>query len=145
MSAYLFGPVWGITTLSVTEKVVLLRLADCANENGENAWPSVARMAAECSVSARAVQYALKSLTAAGHLEVQEPPGDHRPTTYRVIVERRSVMPAFHPTGMQEGGCLAPVAGCNRCGAQQVRGARASIAGCNRCAGGVHQLQHPIR
>jgi hypothetical protein len=49
------------------EKLVLLALADCANDQGL-CWPSVATLAKKTGQSERTVQGALKGLEAAGHL-----------------------------------------------------------------------------
>ena len=62
-----------------TEKLVLLGLANHADERGENAWPSVATLARYASVSERAVQYALRNLAAAGRIVVErQAGGTHR-------------------------------------------------------------------
>lgn len=62
--------VWSVT-LPDSEKIVLLALADCANDEGL-CWPSMATLAAKCSKSDRTVQAAIKSLVASGHMSRQE-------------------------------------------------------------------------
>lgn len=65
--------VWGVS-LPDSEKIVLLALADCANDEGL-CWPSMATLAAKCSKSDRTVQAAIKSLVARGHMSRSEVPG----------------------------------------------------------------------
>ena len=65
--------VWDIP-LPDSEKIVLLALADCANDEG-HCWPSMATLARKCSKSDRTVQAAIKSLVDSGHLTRREVPG----------------------------------------------------------------------
>lgn len=53
--------------VSQTDKIVLLYLADRANEHGI-CWPSVGTIATAASLSDRAVQNAIKRLTQSGHI-----------------------------------------------------------------------------
>jgi hypothetical protein len=73
MSVRVMTAVWDIP-LSDSEKIVLLALADCANDEG-HCWPSMATLARKCSKSDRTVQAAIKSLVDAGHLTRREVPG----------------------------------------------------------------------
>ena len=57
-----------------SEKIVLLALADCANDEG-GCWPSMATLAKKCSKSDRTVQASIKKLVKAGHLTRNETPG----------------------------------------------------------------------
>lgn len=65
--------VWTVR-LPDSEKIVLLALADAANDEGL-CWPSMATLSTKCSKSDRTVQAAIKSLVASGHLSRQELPG----------------------------------------------------------------------
>lgn len=65
--------VWSVH-LPDSEKIVLLALADSANDEGL-CWPSMATLAAKCSKSDRTVQAAIKSLVASGHMSRSEVPG----------------------------------------------------------------------
>lgn len=65
--------VWGVN-LPDSEKIVLLALADAANDEGV-CWPSMSSLAAKCSKSDRTVQAAIKALVTAGHLTRLERPG----------------------------------------------------------------------
>ena len=73
MSIRIMSTVWSLR-LGDSEKIVLLALADCANDDGV-CWPSMSSLAAKCSKSDRTVQAAIKTLTAAGHLSRVERPG----------------------------------------------------------------------
>lgn len=61
MSIALMAAAWK-STLPMTEKMVLLCLADFANDEGV-CWPAVGTIAAKCSCSDRTVQKAIKWLT----------------------------------------------------------------------------------
>lgn len=65
--------VWDLP-LPDSEKIVLLALADSANDEG-HCWPSMATLSRKCSKSDRTIQGAIKSLVEAGHLTRREVPG----------------------------------------------------------------------
>lgn len=73
MSVRIMTAVWNVR-LPDSEKIVLLALADCANDEGL-CWPSMATLAKKCSKSDRTVQAAIKSLVATGHMSRSEVPG----------------------------------------------------------------------
>ena len=81
--------VWDLR-LSSTEKLVLLALADCANDEGE-CWPSIATIGKKACIGERSVQRSIQALKDAGHLSRQEVPG--RGCRYR-LHPRHSVTPA---------------------------------------------------
>ena len=62
--------VWSIDLLD-SQKIVLLALADCANDEGQ-CWPSMATLAKKCSKSERTVQGVIKQLVDVGHLSREE-------------------------------------------------------------------------
>lgn len=66
MSVRVMTAVWDID-LPDSEKIVLLALADSANDEGW-CWPSMATLARKCSKTDRTVQHAIRDLCAAGHL-----------------------------------------------------------------------------
>jgi DNA-binding transcriptional MocR family regulator len=53
--------VWSLQTLNCTQKMVLLALADSANDEG-GCWPSIPTVCQKASLSERAVQNALRQL-----------------------------------------------------------------------------------
>ena len=79
--------VWQLD-LPSTEKLVLLKLADCADDAGANTYPSVQTLGSCCGLSRRAVQYVLRKLEDAGLIEVQKRAVFDHSTVYRVRAER---------------------------------------------------------
>lgn len=73
MSVRVMTRVWD-TPLPDSDKIVLLALADCANDEG-GAWPSMATLVKKCSKSDRTIQASIKRLCEAGHLTRIERPG----------------------------------------------------------------------
>lgn len=73
MSVRMMSLVWELT-LPDSEKLVLLALADCANDEGR-CWPSMKTLSGKCSKSDRTIQGCIKSLCAKGHLSREEVPG----------------------------------------------------------------------
>ncbi len=65
--------VWDLE-LPDSDKIVLLALADCANDEG-HCWPSVASLVRKCSKSERTIQASIKRLVDDGHLTRREVPG----------------------------------------------------------------------
>jgi DNA-binding transcriptional MocR family regulator len=62
------------TGLPTTDKIVLLALADCANEACE-CWPSIAHLAKKCSLSERSVYQAIAKFIATGWVTKRTRPG----------------------------------------------------------------------
>lgn len=73
MSVKVMSLVWSLD-LADSQKIVLLALADCANDEGV-CWPSMASLAKKCSKGERTVQGVIKDLVLAGHLTRVERPG----------------------------------------------------------------------
>jgi hypothetical protein len=73
MSIRAMSAVWDID-LPDSDKIVLLALADCANDEG-HCWPSVASLVRKCSKSERTIQGSIKRLVGEGHLTRREVPG----------------------------------------------------------------------
>ena len=70
MSVRIMSLVWDLS-LSDSLKIVLLALADNANDEGL-CWPSIATIAKKCSKGQRTIQLAIKSLVEMGHLTRHE-------------------------------------------------------------------------
>jgi hypothetical protein len=75
--------------------MVLLVIADHASDDGTEAWPSQATIAAKASISIRTVQRAVNSLVAAGYLWMEKGVGgsancreDRRPHRYTINIKR---------------------------------------------------------
>lgn len=73
MSVRVMTRVWELD-LPDSQKIVLLALADCANDEG-HCWPSMRTLAAKCSKGERTVQGVIIKLCEAGHLTRREVPG----------------------------------------------------------------------
>jgi hypothetical protein len=83
------------TDLPTIEKMVLLVIADHASDDGTEAWPSQATIAAKASISIRTVQRAVNSLVENGYLWMQKGAGgsatcreDRRPHKYTINIKR---------------------------------------------------------
>jgi DNA-binding MarR family transcriptional regulator len=63
--------VWEREDLPATQKLVMLALADWANDEGL-CWPSIARIAVKSSLKERAVQMAIRQLEDAGFIKREE-------------------------------------------------------------------------
>lgn len=70
MSVRVMSLVWAMD-LPDSEKIVLLALADCANDEG-HCWPGMATLTKKCSKSDRTIQAAIRTLCAKGHLTRRE-------------------------------------------------------------------------
>jgi Helix-turn-helix domain len=104
MSAIISGDVWRLK-LPATDKLVLLKLAYEAWDDGSNANPVIAEIADMCSLNERTVRRILECLEANG-LIAKEKPADrprHLPATYRVIVEHGEVLPRLIRPGTAPG------------------------------------------
>ena len=94
MSIRLMSECWR-TDLPTVEKMVLLVIADHASDDGTEAWPSQATIAAKASISIRTVQRAVHSLVNAGYLWMEKGAGgsancreDRRPHRYTINIKR---------------------------------------------------------
>ena len=90
MSIRVMSEVW-LTKLPLTEKMVLLVIADHASDDGTEAWPSQATIAKKASVSIRTVQRSVNSLVTKGYIWLQKGAGgsatcrdDRRPHKYTI-------------------------------------------------------------
>jgi hypothetical protein len=92
MSVIVSGLVWQHSQHKEGTLVVLLALADSANDNGV-CWPSIRHLAAKARMSERGVQYAIAKLMDSGELELLKRGGRHQgANTYRVqtnVLKRR--------------------------------------------------------
>jgi biotin operon repressor len=106
MSVAVWAKVWRVP-LPAVEKIVLLRLADAANEDGTQAFPSVPRMARECGLGERTVQDALKRLRTKGLIVETAPSHGKKATTYKV--DLGAIAKATEGCGSRTGAGAAPV------------------------------------
>ena len=68
-------------------KLALISLANRANEDGRDAWPSVETIARETMTSRKTVEKLLKALRVAGLIHEQAPPRQRRPRTYALDMD----------------------------------------------------------
>jgi hypothetical protein len=76
--------VWDHSAASGTDMVVLQFIANCANEEGENAWPSIETLAKKARVGVRAVQRSIKFLIKLGELEAEKNGGRNGTYMFRL-------------------------------------------------------------
>ena len=94
--------VWDHSTVGGTERLVLLALADCANDEGRECWPSIATLARKCRVDTRTVQRVIRRLADGGHVEILPSPGGRAANRYAVTMDgypqpRQSATPGNPP------------------------------------------------
>jgi len=104
MSVRIMSIVWD-SQLGPNEKLVLLALADFANDNGENAWPSVATIAQKTSLGERTVQRKLIEMIQSG-LITRDGRGPRGTNRYHIS---RSAIENYRQPAPQEG---VTVTGC---------------------------------
>jgi hypothetical protein len=91
--------VWELDNLTATEKIVLLKIADNAQDDGMGAFGSEKYMAARCGLSDRSIRNALRSLEEKGELITRHKQGRETSsgkTNAYTLCGYRSVM-GLHP------------------------------------------------
>lgn len=81
------GWVWNHSRSSNGSRLVLLAIADCASDDGSNAWPSVKTLADKANLSVRAVQNAIQDLERLGELKVEWNKGQKGSNRYTVLMK----------------------------------------------------------
>ena len=76
---------WDQNVHPVSHKIVLLALADCADENTSEAFPSVVEIEKKTGLTRKAVFLALRDLKTRGLIE---PTGEHKGATKQISVYR---------------------------------------------------------
>lgn len=95
MSVHITSPVWRLN-LPPKPKLVLLKLADCANPHSGFAFPSIETISRDTGVARRTVQLILAEFRESGVLVVQEPGGGRRKaTTYSFDLKRAQLLHGF--------------------------------------------------
>ena len=94
MSVKVMSWVWE-QDLPTTKKMLLLAIADHADDEGNNAWPSKARLAKKVGVETNRIRTLLRELEIDGWLKTHKQrggtlntPTDRRPNLYSIIMER---------------------------------------------------------
>jgi len=112
MSIRVMTWVWDNSPVGGSERLLLLAIADCANDEGGNAWPSIATLARKCRIDGRTVQRIIRRLADAGHLTVVASAGGRGSNVYTVVMGQggqSSTPPAdCHPRQGATGGTATP-------------------------------------
>ena len=85
MSSYATGMVWKVSRAKGSPLLVLLAIADVADEGGRNAWPSPDNLAQRSRLTSRATRLILHQLERTGELDIE------------VNIERRQVKSGYVP------------------------------------------------
>lgn len=107
MSNFALTWVWKHSRARGTQRLVLLSIADQANDDGE-AWPSVGSLSQRCLVAERQVQRAVVALIESGELVREErftSVGRQTSSLYRVSMGRVTLTP---PSGVHSTPPLEP-------------------------------------
>jgi hypothetical protein len=105
MSVRVMADVWDYSDSTGSGRLVLLAIADSADHDGTNAWPSVQTIANKCRLSPRTVQRLTKELVILGELRIVPGPKhiryDRRPNGYEIHLVRGDKMTPRDATGCQ--------------------------------------------
>lgn len=98
MSIRLIEKVWGLKLNNEGERLVLLALADNANDEGTHCFPSQRRIAWKTDLSVSAVKAIINRLEIKGLVETLNKGNQHRPTNYALHLEKGEIKEAFVPS-----------------------------------------------
>ncbi|MGH3433096.1 MAG: helix-turn-helix domain-containing protein [Thermocrispum sp.] len=87
MSIKVMNWVWEHSQAAGTELLMLLAIADHADDDGRNAWPSRARLAAKTRLDERTVRRVIKRLEKAGLLRIVRGHGRTNSNRYTVVTD----------------------------------------------------------
>lgn len=106
------------TDLPTVEKMVLLVIADHANDEGTQSYPSQATIASKASISVRTVQRAVNNLVSEGYIRMFKHSGgsagcreDRRPHLYQINIHRLRGDNVTGRTDVADGATTATVTG----------------------------------
>jgi Helix-turn-helix domain len=84
--------------------IVLLMIANRADEDGSSAWPSIRWLSMRCRLSERTVQRCVRKLELGGSLVVDRNTGRHNTNYYHVVMQP-SLMKGCQPVTPRAKGC----------------------------------------
>lgn len=87
MSIKVMEWVWNNSSARDGQLLVLLAIADNANHEGDNAFPSIAELSRKSRLSQRGVRYALRGLEEAGSILTKPQAGPGGCNRYRVVMD----------------------------------------------------------
>lgn len=90
MSVKVSSWVWEHSKTGGGDRLLLLAIADCADDDGDNAWPSVATLARKTQTADRTVQRGIERLEREGCVEVDRGAGRGGTHRYRVLMDARA-------------------------------------------------------
>lgn len=88
MSIKVMQWVWENSPTTRGDRLVLLAIADCASDDGANAWPSLSTIAKKAGITVRACQLALRRLESFGYLKVEMQAGPKGCNKYTILMTR---------------------------------------------------------
>ena len=91
MSVKVWSLCWRVPVCGNT-KLVLLRLADFANDTGGSIYPAIGTIAEDCGISDRTVRYCLKELETHGIIVRNRAVGRGHTNSYRIDVKQLNEM-----------------------------------------------------
>lgn len=94
MSVRVMTWVWEHSQSKSTDRLVLLAIADCAADDGSNAFPSMKKLTLKTGLTDRGVQRSIARLVALGELKVALNAGPRGCNRYRVVMRPPTVV---HP------------------------------------------------
>ncbi len=86
MSVGVMAWVWKHSQSKPVQRLVLLAIADCANDRGTDAFPAASTLAKKTGLSERGVRKAINDLQSIGELEVDYKAGPKGCNRYRVLM-----------------------------------------------------------
>lgn len=114
MSIRVMSMVWENGPEKASERMLLLALADNANDAGGRCFPSVETLARKCCLSERQVQRVLRSLEEGGWILVEFGNGRHGTNQYQIVIEKVAYTPPVSsttPGGDEPAGVTSATAG----------------------------------
>lgn len=101
MSVRVMSWVWEHSKSVGADRLVLLAIADCANDAGRDAYPSMETIARKAAVDKRTAQRSVRDLEALGELEVLTNAGPRGTNRYAVLTSlpRQDTTPGDTPDG----------------------------------------------
>lgn len=87
MSIRVMDWVWRQSKSRGVERLVLLAIADCANDEGEHAYPSIATLTSKAGIGESTTHRAIKALVDLGELRVTQNAGKRGTNLYAVIMD----------------------------------------------------------
>jgi hypothetical protein len=107
MSVKAMTPVWDLP-LSATEKLVLLKFAWHAHDDGSMAYPSIGAVAKMAAITERHAKRVVRALIDKKVLVVQENSGHYRATTYRLDIASFAAISISPPPRLEGPSATSP-------------------------------------